>query len=67
MASDVLRWLGLIVLLGGLVIECVAFAGMAFYSVRRAIPFMSPLQLQAIGCLTFFAGCVLLVLAQVFL
>ena len=66
-ASDVLTWLGLVVLIGGLIIEFVAFAGMAFNPVRRALSVRSPLQLQETGCMTFYAGCAILVFARVFL
>lgn len=40
----------------GLAIEFVAFAGMAFYPVRKALPVKSPIQLQSSGCAVFFLG-----------
>jgi hypothetical protein len=56
--------LGWAVLAGGLAIEVVAFLGMGYYPIRRALPVKSPLQLQAFGCMLFYAGFVLLVLAS---
>ena len=56
--------LGTIVVICGLLIEFVAFAGIAFYPVRRALPVQSPIQLQSVGCATFFVGVLVLFVGQ---
>jgi len=56
--------LGIIVVVCGLLIEFVAFAGMAFYPVRRALPVLSPSQLQSVGCAIFFVGVLILFVGQ---
>lgn len=56
--------LGIVIVVAGLLVEFVAFAGMTCYPIRRALPFKSPLDLQACGCMMFFAGVVVLVIGQ---
>jgi hypothetical protein len=63
--SDALFRLGQIVFVGGLVIEVVAFIAMAFEPIRRGLGLRSPLHLQAIGCMLFFTGVTVIVLARV--
>ena len=48
--------LGIAIVVCGLLLEFVAFAGMAFYRIRRALPVKSPIQLQSAGCGLFFVG-----------
>ncbi len=57
--------LGMGILIVGLLIEFVAFAGMAFYPVRRVLPVKSPITLQSTGCLTFYIGVLVLLGGQV--
>ncbi|QDU39343.1 hypothetical protein Mal4_36840 [Maioricimonas rarisocia] len=55
---------GMGIVIAGLVIEFVAFAGMAFYPVRRALPVRSPIRLQSAGCGLFYLGVLVIVLGQ---
>ena len=65
--GEVLTLLGAVVALGGLAAEFVAVAGMAFYRIRRALPFNSPIDLQGIGCICFVAGVVILAIGRAFI
>ena len=53
--------IGIAIAVVGFLVEVVAFAGIAFYPVRRALPFKSPIQLQSAGCGLFFVGVVIIV------
>ncbi len=55
--------LGITCVVCGLLVELVAFAGMAYYPVRRALP-NSPLQLQSMGCAAFYLGMVIMVIGK---
>jgi hypothetical protein len=51
----------------GLLIECVAFAGMASYRVRQTLYRFSidnPLAFQSVGCCVFLAGGGVLIFGQ---
>ena len=57
---DVLTTIGVSIVVAGLLIEILGFAGIAYGPVARRLPMRSPLQLQVIGCMTFYAGCIVL-------
>lgn len=53
--------LGLTCAVLGVAVEFVAFFGIAFYPVRRALPVKSPIQWQSLGCLMFCGGVLLII------
>jgi hypothetical protein len=48
--------LGALMMVTGLIAEGVAATGFVYYRVRRALPFSSPIDLQRLGGICFFAG-----------
>lgn len=47
---------GWLLLCGGLALDALGAAGMAFYEVRRRLPVASPLRMFDFGCPAFFVG-----------
>lgn len=62
--GEVILLIGITLNVGGFMAEIVAFLGMAYYPIRRVLPFKSPLELQALGCLCVYVGLPLVCLGQ---